>query len=303
MAAMIGFGGIVVLVTPRGRRYARRVEPGMNWHANEGLIRAEDIAEASYGAILHTNLGVPVRLEEATLQDLLMGIKRQTQIIYPKDIAYLCMRLGAGPGRLIAEAGCGSGGLTLGLSWFCGPTGKVVSHDSREEFVRLARRNLQWAGLGENVELHVRDIADGFAVSEADALFLDVREPWLYLEKAVSAIKPGAGIAFLLPTTPQVCQLLLALEKAPFGEIEVCEILLRHWKPLPDRLRPQDRMAAHTGFLIFARQQENSPEFETFMPMGTRQRKQEAARQSRQDDNGTLLDGQELEAGVRAGEE
>ena len=78
-----------------------------------------------------------------------MGLKRQTQIIYPKDIAHICMRLGVGPGRTILEAGCGSGALTIALSWFAGPNGKIVSHDAREEFVRLARRNLDWAQVGE----------------------------------------------------------------------------------------------------------------------------------------------------------
>jgi len=29
--------------------------------------------------------------------------------------------------------------------------------------------------------------------------------------------------------------------------------LLRRYKPVPDRLRPHDRMIAHTGYLIFAR--------------------------------------------------
>ena len=35
--------------------------------------------------------------------------------------------------------------------------------------------------------------------------------------------------------------------------LEVCELLLRYYKPVPERLRPTDRMVAHTGYLIFAR--------------------------------------------------
>jgi tRNA (adenine57-N1/adenine58-N1)-methyltransferase len=38
-----------------------------------------------------------------------------------------------------------------------------------------------------------------------------------------------------------------------FHDIEVCEILLRPYKPVPARLRPADRMVAHTGYLTFAR--------------------------------------------------
>ena len=147
--------------------------------------------------------------------------------------------------------------------------------------MKLARRNLEWAGVGDNVEIVHRDIADGFCIDNADALFLDVRTPWEYLDHAVKAVKPGAMFGFLVPTVDQVSKLLMGLEKGPFADIEVCEILMRNWKPVADRLRPEDRMNAHTGFLIFCRHQERSADFEYSRPLGTRQRKQEAARQAR----------------------
>jgi tRNA (adenine57-N1/adenine58-N1)-methyltransferase len=40
--------------------------------------------------------------------------------------------------------------------------------------------------------------------------------------------------------------------------VEVCELLLRYYKPEPTRLRPTDRMVAHTGFLTFGRRIEPS---------------------------------------------
>lgn len=132
-----------------------------------------------------------------------------------------------------------------------------------------------------NVELHNRDVAEGFAVTGADALFLDVRTPWEYLDHALAAVRPGASFGFLLPTVDQVSKLLLGLERGPFADVEVCEILIRRWKPVADRLRPEDRMTAHTGFLVFARQQDRSADFDSRKPMGTRERKQEAARQAR----------------------
>lgn len=288
---MIPYGTLVVYVTPRGRRYVKRLVAGQDWHSNEGILYAADVAQADFGAVVHTHQGVPVQVLEATLHDRLKGLKRQTQIIYPKDIAYICLRLGAGPGRTVVEAGCGSGGLTTALSWFCGPTGHVVSHEVREEFLHLARHNLEWAGVGGNVELHHRDIAEGFCVTNADALFLDVRTPWEYLEQGLAAVRPGAMFGFLLPTVDQVGKLLLGLERGPFAAIEVCEILLRRWKPVADRLRPEDRMTAHTGFLIFCRQQEHSAAFDAHQPKGTRERKQDAARMARlAQENGPVQD-------------
>jgi tRNA (adenine57-N1/adenine58-N1)-methyltransferase len=50
--------------------------------------------------------------------------------------------------------------------------------------------------------------------------------------------------------------LIAGLEQGHFTDIEVCEILLRGYKPVPARLRPTDRMVGHTGYLVFARRLE-----------------------------------------------
>jgi tRNA (adenine57-N1/adenine58-N1)-methyltransferase len=61
-----------------------------------------------------------------------------------------------------------------------------------------------------------------------------------------------------VPTFNQVEELLRALRQNNFAFVEVCEILLRYFKPEPSRIRPTDRMVAHTGFLIFGRRIERS---------------------------------------------
>ena len=124
----------------------------------------------------------------------------------------------------------------------------------------------------------------------AHTLFLDVRTPWEYLDNCLAAVKPGARFAFFVPTVNQVSELLKAMEVRAFADTEVEEIFIRRWKALGDRLRPDDRMIAHTGFLIFARQQERSAEFEARMPKGTRERKQDAARRERLEAAGLVED-------------
>jgi len=275
------FGSLVIVVTPKGKRRLMRVEEGHDWHSTDGMLSMKDVAATDYGREVQTSLGLPLRLYKPGLHDLVKGVKRQTQIIYPKDIAHICLRLGVGPGRRILEAGSGSGALTLALSWFCGPSGEVHSCEAREEFHNLARCNLNWAGLGDNVTLYHRDIAEGFPIQSADALFLDVRTPWEYLCHVPQSLRSGAQLGFLLPTVAQVSALLCGLETGPYDDVEVCELLLRRWKPLADRLRPDDRMIAHTGFLVFCRLQEHSAKFESLKPSGTRERKQEAARRNR----------------------
>ena len=62
----------------------------------------------------------------------------------------------------------------------------------------------------------------------------------------------------LLPSMNQVEKTLIALRQANFAFVEVCEMLLRFYQAEPSRLRPTDRMVAHTGYLIFARRIEPS---------------------------------------------
>ena len=57
----------------------------------------------------------------------------------------------------------------------------------------------------------------------------------------------------LVPTANQVSDLLVALNRDGYEFVEVCEILLRYYKIVPARLRPADRMVAHTGYLVFGR--------------------------------------------------
>lgn len=283
---MPNYGDLIILVTPKGKRHLRRLTEGQDFHGEGGVITAEALSRAEFGDEVLTHQGVPCRLKRPGLYDLVRGVKRQTQIIYPKDIGYICIRLGVGNGSRVIEAGSGSGSLTIALSWFSGERGQVHTYEAREEFYALTRKNLAWAGLGQNVTQYNRDIADGFEQTGADALFLDVRTPWEYLEQVVAAVRPGAPLAFLLPTVDQVSRLLHGLERGPFDDVEVEELLLRRWKPVPDRLRPDDRMIAHTGFLVFARQQNKSEAFEKLKPLGTRERKQEAARQKRLEEDG-----------------
>lgn len=281
---MPAYGELFILVSPKGKRSLRRLMEGQDIHGTHGVVPAAAIAAVSFGSEVVSLQNVPFRILKPGLYDLIRGVRRQTQVLYPKDIGYICLRLGVGNGTRVIEAGSGSGSLTLALSWFSGESGHVYTYEARQEFFDLCRKNLEWAGVGSNVTQYNRDIAEGFDQTGADSLFLDVRTPWEYLDQVLAAVRPGGQFCFFVPTVDQISRLLLGMETRPFDDIDVEEIFIRRWKPLADRLRPDDRMIAHTGFLIFARKQEKSEAFEALKPLGTRERKQEAARLKRLED-------------------
>jgi len=246
-------GDLVLLMTRKRKQFIVRLVGGGELQTHKGLIRFDDLIGQPLGREVTTHLGHYFLVLEPSLHDLIKNLRRNTQIMFPKDIGYLLLKMNIGPGSRVVEAGAGSGALTLALARAVSPTGRVFSYEARSDIIALARRNLERVGLLEWVELQERDIAHGFDEQDVDALFLDLRSPWDHLPAARAALKPGGYFGAILPTTNQVSELLRALRNAGLGLIEVQELLLRSSKAVPARLRPADRMVAHTGYLIFAR--------------------------------------------------
>lgn len=246
-------GDLVLLVSPDRKRYLIRLKRGEQWFSHKGSIAHDDLIGRPLGRTLHTQHGTAYLALEPSTHDLIQELPRTTQIIYGKDAAQVAMRLSLYPGRTVVEAGTGSGGLTFILARAVMPTGRVFSYETRPDSFEIARQNLADLGLLPYVTLYNEDIAGGFHERDVDALFLDVREPWVFLDHAWAALKGSGFFGALAPTTNQVSALLEGLARRPFGDLSVEEVLVRPYKPVPARLRPEDRMVAHSAFLVFAR--------------------------------------------------
>lgn len=254
MSALAQSNDLVLLVSEDEKRYLVRLKAGSIWHSNRGRLPHDALIGQPFGQTVQTLIGRPLLMLEPTTYDLISLLKRVTQIIFPKDAAHILMRLNLFPGRRVLEAGTGSGGLTLALARAVMPSGHVYTYEIKPETFTLAKRNLESLGLLPYVSLQQRDVTvAGFDEQDVDACFLDLREPWATLPAAVTALKTGGIFGSLVPTTNQVEEMLRALQTHGFSDITVEELLLRSYKPVPDRLRPADRMVAHTGYLIFAR--------------------------------------------------
>lgn len=262
----------VLLVSEEGKRYLVHVTADGVWYTHRGQFPFSEIIGQPYGQVVTTHRGQRFLVLRPTTSDLLRYAKRTTQIVFPKDAARLTMELDLFAGRRIIEAGSGSGGLTMVFARAVMPSGQVYSYEVRPEHQRLARENIARLGLTSFVQFKLRDIGEGFDEEDVDAVFLDVREAAVYVPQAEAALTASGLFGALVPTVNQVSDLLEAMERGNFAEIRVEELLLRSWKPVPARLRPADRMIAHTGYLIFARK--IKAEYRRFW-MDRRQRRRE----------------------------
>jgi tRNA (adenine57-N1/adenine58-N1)-methyltransferase catalytic subunit len=238
----------LILIVYKDKRYLKKVEPGKSFHGTGGIISFDQLIGTPYGVRLGT-----YELFEPTLEDIIMyGLRRETQIVYPKDGYYVCYKLNLKYGSRLLEVGAGSGALTCMFSRLVGPEGRVVSLEKEERHYKNARKNIDRFADWPNVELHHTDISDFTGDEGFDAAFIDVREPWAVSERVRELIGESAPLAIIVPTANQIVDTLRALENG-FGDTEVLELILRKYKTIPERVRPEDRMVAHTGYLIFAR--------------------------------------------------
>src|SRR5215216_7411873 len=251
-------GDLAQLVGLRHKHFILSLQTGAKFETHRGILQHDDLIGKPWGTQVFSHIGSPFFLLQPSLADLITELPRTTQILYPKDIGFILVTLGIGPGQTVMEAGTGSGSMTTALAYLVGPEGRVISYEIKPDVQNLARKNLARFGLDSRVDFKLRDIQQGFDESEVDSFFLDVPNPYDYIEQVRRALKPGGFLCCLIPTFNQVEKTLLALRQNRFAFVEICELLLRYYKPEPSRIRPTDRMVAHTGFLVFARRVEPS---------------------------------------------
>ena len=246
-------GDLAQLVGLRHKHFILTLQAGGKFETHRGILQHDDLIGKLWGTQVFSHLGSPFFLLQPSLADLLIDLPRTTQILYPKDIGFILVTMGVGHGQRVMEAGTGSGSMTTALAYAVGPNGQVISYEVKPDVQNLARKNLTRFGLDSRVDFKLRDIGQGFDETDVDSFFLDVPNPYDYIAQVRAALKPGGFLCCLIPTFNQVEKTLYALRQNDFAFVEVCEILLRYYQAIPNRLRPTDRMVAHTGFLIFAR--------------------------------------------------
>lgn len=255
---MAGFsvGEWVLLTSQKGKKWLVKIEDGI-YSCHLGTIDLNDVVGKEEGDELETNTGAKLFLFRVSLEDYILNMKRQTQIIYPKDLSAMVFFADIHPGQTILESGVGSGALTLCLLRALGDRGRLISVEKRPEFGALALQNITkyFGGKPASFDLVIGDIQD-FSLRESvfvDRIFLDLPEPWHAVASMSRMIRQGGLLVSLSPNVGQVQWMWRELKACGFANVNTFELLKRDWKIDELRARPFDRMVAHTGFIMVAR--------------------------------------------------
>jgi tRNA (adenine57-N1/adenine58-N1)-methyltransferase len=249
----IAEGDLVLLSLSQRKTYLVRVEKGKSFHTHKGFVRFDDLIGKDFGCKIPSSLGFEFAALKPLLRDFIMKSARQTQIMYPKDVALIVMFSGIGPGSRVVEAGTGTGAMTTALAHYVRPNGRVYSYEIREEFQRTAKKNLERASLIDFVELKNKDITAGIDEKDIDAVILDLAVPWLVIPHSLAALKSSGTLVSFSPTIDQVVRTVEALKENSFTNIETVECLMRGMQTERGKTRPQTLMTAHSGYITTAR--------------------------------------------------
>jgi tRNA (adenine57-N1/adenine58-N1)-methyltransferase len=249
---MMKEGERVVLIDERGKKYLVKLGR-RELHTDSGVVDLEEVIGKNPGDRVKSHIGKEFIILAPSMADYLQKLKRVPQIMLPKDAAQIVAHTGIGPGALVVDAGSGSGALAIFLGNLVRPDGQVVSYEIREDFARVAERNVEMAGLNDIVEIKRKDIYEGIDESSVDLITLDLPRPEWVLPHAEEALKPGGFLASFSPCVEHIQRLYRNFPKYKFRNYRTIECLVRDFEVTKACTRPRTQMIAHTGYLTFAR--------------------------------------------------
>ena len=253
-------GDRIQLTDNKGRQYSFNLTPGKEFHTHQGFIKHDELIGLPEGSVVSINSTTGVAQKfmafKPLLTDYVLTMPRSATIVYPKDAALIVGFADIFPGAKVLEAGVGSGALTLSLLRAVGPTGFVHSVERRDEFAANAESNVEhyFNGVPNNWKLTIGSLQDQELPEKYDRVILDMLAPWECIDQAAKVLVPGGVYMAYVATTTQLSNVAEGLKSdGRFTEPESFESLVRPWHHDGLAVRPEHRMIAHTGFLIFAR--------------------------------------------------
>lgn len=245
-------GERALFLDPKARRYLVELSESGQFHSHSGYVEHSAVIGREPGVVLESTQGTRYVVVRPSLEDFVLEMPRGAQVIYPKDLAPMCMLADIGPGVHVYETGVGSGALSMTLlRWGA----RITALEVREDFLNRATSNVG-SFLGSDA-LDRYDVRLGDAYLDVpqgpfDRVMLDLPEPWQVIEKIPGQMVPGAILVAYTPSITQAVKVRESLGRG-WADQRTLEVLHRTWHIEGASVRPDHRMVAHTAFLTVGR--------------------------------------------------
>ncbi len=220
-----------------------------DYHTEYGIIKASDLKKKG-GSVVKSSKGKELTILSAQFIDRYKRIERSAQIIPIKDIGTIITNTGIGKQSRVVDAGAGSGGMSIMLSYIAK---EVTTYEIRDDFYNLVKRNIEKLGI-KNLNIKKKDVYEGIDEKEVDAITLDLPEPWKAIKPARKSLKVGG---FLSIYNPSIIQVSDAIEKikqdGSFHIQKIIEVIEREWEVKGRKVRPKSKGIGHSGFIAIVR--------------------------------------------------
>jgi len=249
-------GERVTLTDQKGRRHSLLLREGGTFHTTHGGVAHDDLIGHPEGTVARSVNGHQFLVFRPVLNEFTVSMPRGAAVIYPKDAAAILMQADIFPGARVIEAGVGSGALTLALLRAVGPTGKVFSYERRDEFAKVAAKNVDtfFGGSHPAWELRVGDLVETRGPEQVDRVILDMLRPWDCVASMAEVLVPGGFLCCYVATTTQMGRVMdMIRTHEGFTEPWGREYEVREWHAEGLAIRPAHSTTGHTGYLVFAR--------------------------------------------------
>ena len=99
---MVKTGDLVFLYNDEKRNFLLKVDD-RTLHTDKGFIKINTLVGKQFGEKVKTNLDLPFYILRPYLHEMIMKVRRKTQILYPKDIGIIITRAHIFPGAKVIE--------------------------------------------------------------------------------------------------------------------------------------------------------------------------------------------------------
>jgi tRNA (adenine57-N1/adenine58-N1)-methyltransferase len=170
-------------------------------------------------------MGEEYLILDASIRDRVQHMRKGARPLYEYDAGIVAALLSLQRGYTVIEAGTGSACAALFFANIIQP-GRLYTFEREKRFYDIARQNIKNSGL-KNIVIKNEDVLSAKIRVKADAVFIDMQEPWHAIEKLNDNLKPGRFIVIFTPIIDDVKTVFEKLLNSGFVDVRAIQLDLK----------------------------------------------------------------------------